>query len=101
VEVVSADAGRATRVTISGRQQFVLPPLAEALRLDLQPDLQAALTAQAYAVFAERTFANFEAVVEGRLDDLPQPSRGCHRRQRWNPSRDCCDSPPRGATARS
>jgi hypothetical protein len=44
----------------------VLPPLAEALRLDLQPDLQAKLTAQAYGVFAERTFANFEAVVEGR-----------------------------------
>ena len=66
VEVAAADAGRATRVTISGRQAFVLPPIAEALRLDLQPELQAALTEQAYGVFAERTFANFEAVVEGR-----------------------------------
>jgi uncharacterized protein (DUF362 family) len=66
VEVVAARRGRATRVTISGRQAFVLPPLAEALKLHLQPELQAKLTAQAYGVFAERTFANFEAVVEGR-----------------------------------
>jgi hypothetical protein len=34
-----------------------------------------------------------------RLDDRPQPSRGCHHRQRWNPSRDFCDSARTEATA--
>jgi hypothetical protein len=66
VEILAADGGEATRVIISGRQQFALPPFAEWLRLDLQPELQATLTAQAYGVFARRTFANFDAVVEGR-----------------------------------
>lgn len=59
-----ADGG--TRVSISGRQQFALPPLLDMAQLDLNPDWKAHLVTHAYLTFFQRTFANLEAVTEGR-----------------------------------
>lgn len=58
--------GDGTRVTILGRQQFTLPPAIEALHLERWPALEDHLTEEAYATFFARTFANFEALLEGR-----------------------------------
>lgn len=55
-----------TRVTICGRQQFALPPVLEMAQLDLNPAWKAHLVTHAYATFFQRTFANLEAVTEGR-----------------------------------
>jgi Domain of unknown function (DUF362) len=58
--------GEDTVVSIFGRQQFRLPPLLEAIDLDLLPALQRLLVTDAYARFFRGTFANLEAVAEGR-----------------------------------
>lgn len=55
-----------TRVEIFGRQLFALPPLLSALKLEHYPELYNHLTEHAYSTFFERTFANFEALLEGR-----------------------------------
>jgi uncharacterized protein (DUF362 family) len=58
--------GDDTLVTIFGRQQFSLPPLLAAFDLDLVPALKNFLVTEAYSRFFDRTFANLEAVLEGR-----------------------------------
>ena len=58
--------GEDTLVTIFGRQQFSLPPLLAAFDLDLIPALKNFLVTEAYTRFFDRTFANLEAVAEGR-----------------------------------
>lgn len=58
--------GGDTLVTIWGRQLFRLPPLLAAIDLDLFPALKALLITDAYHRFFARTFANLEAVAEGR-----------------------------------
>lgn len=58
--------GDDTLVTIWGRQQFRLPPLLAAIDLDLFPALKSLLVTDAYRRFFRRTFANLEAVAEGR-----------------------------------
>ena len=58
--------GEDTLVTIFGRQQFSLPPLLAAFDLDLVPALKNFLVTEAYSRFFDRTFANLEAVAEGR-----------------------------------
>lgn len=58
--------GDDTLVTIWGRQLFRLPPLLAAIDLDLFPALKHALVTDAYRRFFRRTFANLEAVAEGR-----------------------------------
>ena len=58
--------GEDTVVTIWGRQQFRLPPLLAAIDLDLWPALKKVLVTDAYRRFFRRTFANLEAVAEGR-----------------------------------
>ncbi len=55
-----------TLVEIFGRQLFTLPPLLKAVNLDLVPTLKRQLVTQAYVNFFERTFSNFEALLEGR-----------------------------------
>lgn len=55
-----------TRVSVYGRQQFALPPILEAARLDRFPELERCLIDHAYDTFFSRTFANFEALLEGR-----------------------------------
>ena len=55
-----------TRVTVSGRQEFTLPPLLEALTLGMSPLVKDHLVTHAYTTFFTRTVANFEAVFEGR-----------------------------------
>ena len=55
-----------TRVTVSGRQEFALPPLLEALTLGMSPLVKDYLVTHAYTTFFTRTVANFEAVFEGR-----------------------------------
>lgn len=57
---------RGTNVRIMGRQLFTLPPLWQALNLDLAPKVKAGLVTDAYKTFFDRTCANFEALVEGR-----------------------------------
>ena len=65
--VVTFEAlGQDTLVTIWGRQHFRQPPLIEAFDLDLYPALKRALVEDAYHRFFARTFANLEAVAEGR-----------------------------------
>ncbi|MBW3579199.1 MAG: DUF362 domain-containing protein [Actinobacteria bacterium] len=55
-----------TRVTIAGRQQFVLPPLWRTVDLRLVPELEEHLVTDAYRIFFDRTLANLEALTEGR-----------------------------------
>lgn len=55
-----------TRVTLFGRQLFNLPPLIEGLHLENWPVLEDFLTRLAYEQFFGRTFANFEALLDGR-----------------------------------
>jgi uncharacterized protein (DUF362 family) len=55
-----------TRISIAGRQLFTLPPFWEALNLDLYPEVKSHLVTHAYTTFFSRTFANLEAVAEGR-----------------------------------
>ncbi|MET0180167.1 MAG: DUF362 domain-containing protein [Novosphingobium sp.] len=58
--------GAGTRVTIAGKQRFTLPPLLQIFDPALLPEVEAALTSEAYQRFFDRTYANFEALVEGR-----------------------------------
>lgn len=58
--------GEDTLVTIWGRQQFCLPPLWAAIDRELAPGMKRALVSEAYGHFFARTFANLEAVAEGR-----------------------------------
>ena len=61
------DAGPGlTRVSVSGRQLFTLPPFWEAADLDRFPDYKAVLVEDAYRRFFETTFDNLEACYEGR-----------------------------------
>jgi hypothetical protein len=55
-----------TRITISGRQQFRLPPFWEAVDLDRYPEVKNPLVTAAYRRFFSATFDNFEACYEGR-----------------------------------
>jgi hypothetical protein len=65
--VVAFEAlGDDTLVTICGRQQFRLPPLWAAIDRDLSPTVKRELVSDAYGRFFRRTFANLEAVAEGR-----------------------------------
>lgn len=66
-------AGPDTLVTIWGRQQFVLPPLWAAIDRQLAPTAKRALVDAAYGRFFDRTFANLEAVAEGRDVRLGRP----------------------------
>jgi hypothetical protein len=58
--------GEDTLVTIWGRQHFCLPPLWAAIDRELSPAMKRALVSEAYHRFFTRTFANLEAVAEGR-----------------------------------
>lgn len=58
--------GDDTLVTIWGRQQFCLPPAWAALDRELPPEMKRLLVSEAYGRFFRRTFANLEAVAEGR-----------------------------------
>jgi uncharacterized protein (DUF362 family) len=62
-----------TRVQIIGRQLFVLPPVWQAVNLDLVPEIKAPLVTHAYKTFFERTCANLEALVEGREIRIGRP----------------------------
>jgi hypothetical protein len=55
-----------TRVIITGRQQFSLPPFWQVFDPKLVPGLKPKLITHAYQTFFDRTLANFEALVEGR-----------------------------------
>ncbi|MDH6244435.1 hypothetical protein [Mycobacterium sp. OTB74] len=55
-----------TRITISGRQKFQLPPFWEAVDLDRYPEVKNPLVTDAYRRFFSSTFDNFEACYEGR-----------------------------------
>jgi hypothetical protein len=65
--------GKDTLVTIWGRQHFCLSPLWAALDRELAPDVKTALVSDAYHRFFSRTFANLEAVAEGRDVRLGRP----------------------------
>jgi hypothetical protein len=65
--------GDDTVVTIWGRQQFCLPPLWAALDRELTPAAKRALVSEAYHRFFARTFANLEAVAEGRDVQIGRP----------------------------
>jgi uncharacterized protein (DUF362 family) len=58
--------GNETLATIFGRQRFALPPFWQAVNLDLAPSFKAELVTNAYSTFFQRTFSNFEALLEGR-----------------------------------
>jgi hypothetical protein len=65
--------GADTLVTIWGRQHFVLPPLWAAIDRELTPAMKKTLVSEAYGRFFQRTFANFEAVAEGRDVRIGRP----------------------------
>jgi hypothetical protein len=65
--------GDDTLVTIWGRQHFVLPPLWAAIDRELTPTMKKALVTEAYGRFFQRTFANLEAVAEGRDVRIGRP----------------------------
>ncbi len=59
-DLTFADNGdHTTRITISGRQQFRLPPFWEAVDLDRYPDVKNPLVTDAYHRFFSATFDNF------------------------------------------
>lgn len=58
--------GDDTLVTIMGRQHFRLPPLWAAIDRGLTAETRRWLVEDAYRRFLSRTFANLEAVAEGR-----------------------------------
>jgi hypothetical protein len=62
-----------TRVTITGRQQFALPPFWQVFDPDFVPGLKSRLVTHAYQTFFDRTIANFEALVEGRDIRIGRP----------------------------
>ena len=62
-----------TRVTITGRQQFTLPPFWQVFDPNLVPGLKDRLVTHAYQTFFDRTIANFEALVEGRDIRIGRP----------------------------
>ena len=62
-----------TRVTIFGRQLFVLPPFWKAVQLELAPEMRALLVTEVYATFFRRTLNNLEAVFEGRDVRIGRP----------------------------
>lgn len=62
-----------TRVTIVGRQHFVLPPVWQALDRALPPEIKTHLVTDAYRTFFDRTMANLEALVEGRDIRIGKP----------------------------
>jgi uncharacterized protein (DUF362 family) len=64
--VTFSEVREGTLVEIFGRQLFTLPPFWKAVNLDLVPTLKRQLVTQAYVTFFERTFSNFEALLEGR-----------------------------------
>lgn len=74
-----------TRVEIFGRQLFTLPPFWKAVNLDLVPTLKCQLVSQAYVTFFQRTFSNFEALLEGREIRLGRP---------WHVPRGTADTEP-------
>lgn len=63
----------ATLVTVTGRQEFVLPFFWQAVDLDLYPAIKDALVVHAYTGFFHRTLANFEAAYEGREFRVGRP----------------------------
>lgn len=65
--------GEDTLVTIWGRQHFRLPPIWAAIDQGLDPAMKRALVSQAYGQFFNRTFANLEAVSEGRDVRIGKP----------------------------
>jgi hypothetical protein len=65
--------GGDTLVTIWGRQQFCLPPMWAVIDRDLTPAMKRVLVAEAYHRFFARTFANLEAVAEGRDVRIGRP----------------------------
>jgi uncharacterized protein (DUF362 family) len=62
-----------TQITITGRQQFTLPPFWRVFDLNLVPKLKSHLVTHAYQTFFDRTIANFEALVEGRDIRIGRP----------------------------
>lgn len=68
--------GEDTLVTIWGRQHFRLPPMWAAIDQSLAPAMKQALVSQAYGQFFNRTFANLEAVSEGRDVRIGKPWSG-------------------------
>ena len=72
--VVTFEAlGEDTLVTIWGRQHFRLPPIWAAIDQGLDPAMKRTLVSQAYGQFFNRTFANLEAVSEGRDVRIGKP----------------------------
>jgi hypothetical protein len=65
--------GPDTLVTIWGRQHFVLPPFWAAIDRELTPVMKSTLVSEAYGRFFQRTFANLEAVAEGRDVRIGRP----------------------------
>ncbi|HME28162.1 MAG TPA: DUF362 domain-containing protein [Acetobacteraceae bacterium] len=62
-----------TRITITGRQQFTLPPFWQVFDPSFVPGLKDRLVTHAYQTFFDRTIANFEALVEGRDIRIGRP----------------------------
>jgi hypothetical protein len=74
--VVTFEAlGEDTLVTIWGRQHFRLPPLWAAIDQTLSAPVKRVLVSEAYGRFFQRTFANLEAVAEGREVRIGKPPR--------------------------
>jgi uncharacterized protein (DUF362 family) len=62
-----------TRIVITGKQRFMLPPFWQVFDPGLIPGLKPRLVTHAYQSFFDRTVANFEALVEGRDIRIGRP----------------------------
>jgi hypothetical protein len=68
-----ARAPAGVRVTVTGRQQFSLPPAWAGVDLGLWPEVRDPLLAEAYRRFFTSTFDNLEACFEGREFRIGRP----------------------------
>jgi uncharacterized protein (DUF362 family) len=64
---------RGVEVTVTGRQQFILPTFLQVFDPGLVPGLKDRLVTHAYQTFFDRTIANFEALLEGRDIRIGRP----------------------------
>jgi hypothetical protein len=62
-----------TSITITGQQQFTLPPFWQVFDPKFVPGLKPQLITHAYQTFFDRTIANLEALVEGREIRIGRP----------------------------
>ena len=63
-----------TRVTVLVRQEFALPPVWQAMKLELFPEVKDVLVTREYLAYFRETLTNFQASYEGRDFRIGRPA---------------------------